>query len=215
MRRAPRGFTLVEVGMVLFVVALLMGVAVPTLRSISGATARASVGKLAANIRAARGHAAVSGQTCRLVMDLDASAYMIECAEGIVRVERERELGGKRADDSNKDEEEDLSRLTDAERTKREILRKAAFAPAPFLQPQKLDGVGFTSVWVQHQEDDYTKGSAYLYFFPNGLTELANIQLSDGDDAFYSVHVSPQSGRVRLYPEKKELPEGAYVRDDS
>lgn len=209
-RRTRRGFTLIEVGVMIGVAVMLAMIAIPTLNSISGANARASVSKLASNIRATRGKAAVSGQTCRIVFDLDDNSYSIECAEGYATVAYERELGGRRADSNNRNErlleEEDVSRLSEKERTKLEILRKSQFAPKPFMPPQSLQGLEFDNVWTQHQEEAFHKGKAYLYFFPNGVGEQANIQLTDGDDEWFSLHVSALGGRVRVLPEKKDLP---------
>lgn len=209
-RRAARGFTLIEIGVVLALAVMLVTMAIPTINSLSGASARASVNKLAANIRATRGKAAVSGQTCRMVFDLDQQTYAVECADGVATVAFERELGGRRADSRDRDarllEEQDTSRLSDRERAKLEILRRTRFAAQPFLDPQPLDGLEFDNVWTQHQEDAFEKGTAYLYFFPNGVGEQANIQLTDGDDTWYSLHVSALSGRVRVHNEKKDLP---------
>lgn len=192
------------------VAVMLAMIAIPTLNSITGANARASVSKLASNIRATRGKAAVSGQTCRVVFDLDENSYSIECAEGYAAVSYERGFGGRRADSTNRNErlleEQDVSRLSEKERTKLEILRKSLFAPKPFMEPQTLQGVELDNVWTQHQEEAFHKGKAYLYFFPNGVGEQANIQLSDGGDGWFSLHVSPLSGQVRVWQEKKDLP---------
>lgn len=216
-RRSRRGFTLIEIGVMIGVAVMLAMIAIPTLNSISGATARASVNKLAANIRATRGKAAVSGHTCRVVFDLDDNSYSIECAEGYATVAYEREFGGRRADSNNRNErllqEEDVSRLTEKERTKLEILRKSQFAPKPFMESQSLQGVELNNVWTQHQEEPFHKGKAYLYFFPNGVGEQANIQLTEGDDGWYSLHVSALSGRVRVLAEKKDLPVARGLED--
>lgn len=215
--RNRRGFTLIEVGVMIGVAVMMAMIAIPTLNSISGANARASISKLASNIRATRGKAAVSGQTCRIVFDLDANSYSIECADGYATVAYERELGGKRADSNNRNErllqEEDVSRLSEKEQTKLEILRKSSFAPKPFMEAQTLRGVAFDNIWTQHQEEAFHKGHAYLYFFPNGVGEQANIQLTDGDDGWFSLHVSALSGRVRVLPEKKDLPVARGLED--
>lgn len=205
-----RGFTLIEIGVVLFLAALLIGIAIPSLANISGATARGDVGKLAANIRATRGKAAVSGQTCRIAFDLDEGTYQVECAEGRVRVAPERAVGGQRRVEK---EEVDPSRMTEEERTRLAILKKASFAPDPTLTSQLSGGLSFHSVFVSHQEEEYTKGKAFLYFFPSGLGERANIVLQRGDDEFYTLQVSPLAGRVKVLAEKAELPD-LYDPDD-
>ena len=54
----------------LALVLLLASMAAPSFRSVTGIQARTEVGRLAADIRATRGHAAVSGLSCRMVFCL-------------------------------------------------------------------------------------------------------------------------------------------------
>jgi len=206
MRRAramvgQHGFTLMELGMVALVLALVMGIAVPTVRSVTGAKARGEVGKLAANLRASRGQAALTGQTCRMVIDIDAAGYAVECAEGRVVVRREKESEG-RLDEA---EEQDEKHMTEGEKMRRQILKRASFAKAPIVEPQQLSGgMEFVSVWTSHQEEKYTRGRAYLYFFPSGLAERANIQMRHGD-SFWTLQVSSVNGEVRVLPDRVDM----------
>ena len=54
------------------------------------------------------------------------------------------------------------------------------------------------------QQEPYSKGRAYLYFFPDGDTENAIIRLNDGD-SWYSLVVHPLTGRVEVRGEKIEV----------
>jgi general secretion pathway protein H len=203
-RRHPRGFTLIEIGVVLLVVVLLVGVAIPTLRSVSGAQGRAEVSKIAANIRATRGHAAVSGRTCRVAFDLDDGTYLVECAPGHVSLAQEKSRNGERDED---EPEGDVAKMSVADRAKAEVMHRARFAAENTVPPQHLPGnLEFGSIWTQHQSEKYTKGKAYLYFYPSGLGERANIQVQDGDD-WYSIHVSPLSGKVKIVAAREDFPD--------
>lgn len=199
-----RGFTLIEIGVVLLVVGLLFGLALPSLQSVAGVQRRSGVARLAANIRATRGTAAMTGKTCRIAFDMDARSYLVECAEGRVQVGLEKSRNNHRDED---EEEVDLERMTEEEKVRHTLMKRATFAPSPTLASQDLpEGLEFGAIWTSHQDDEYTKGQAFLYFFPSGLAERANIQLKDGDD-WYSLHVSPVAGRVRVYAEKRDLPD--------
>ena len=71
-------------------------------------------------------------------------------------------------------------------------------------------GIRFRSVQTMHDEDARTKGRAYLYFWPSGLTERASIVLRKGDsladnDAM-TVMVSPLTGATQIKPGNVSLP---------
>ena len=219
-RSFARGFTLIEVGIVIFVMAMIIGLAIPTLRDVTGAQARAEASKLASNIRATRGHAAVSGQTCRLVLcvgscDDDAgtpsaegvSSYHVECAKGTVATAQESVRNGEREGDSRSGDD-----LTEAEKFRSALKGGAQFTPSSALGRQTLKGLSLVSVWTAHQEEKITKGTAYLYFYPSGQGERANLQLQDGDD-WYTLQVSPLSGKVAMLGSREELPEEREEED--
>ena len=84
-RRAPTGFTLIELIVVIAIAATLMGATVVGIGALTGARARATLGELGATVRALYDTAALTGHTCRLVFDLPAGdttgfAYRAECA---------------------------------------------------------------------------------------------------------------------------------------
>src|SRR5712664_5005318 len=81
-----RGMTLLEIGIALAIVAGLIALAVPSISSVARVQLRQRTGQLAGGIRSLYGASAVAGRSCRLVMDLDASAYWSECAQGAVRL---------------------------------------------------------------------------------------------------------------------------------
>lgn len=205
---SQRGFTLIEIGVVIAVMAMLAGLAVPALRNVTGAEARTAVNKLASNIRAARGAAAVSGQTCRMAFDLDNESYLVECADGLQQVSQERSRRGARddSDDEKEVDPEDLERMSEKDRYRYELRRRVRYAAAAKLEPQPLTGgLELKQIWTSHQEDAYEKGISYLYFFPSGLAEAAAVQLQSGDDA-YTLLVSPLGGRVRLVKDHVDYP---------
>jgi general secretion pathway protein H len=213
----PRGFTLIEMGVTLLVMALLVSVAIPAFSVVTRAQLRSKSGELAGAIRAMYGHAAVSGRSCRMVLDLDGSAYWAECAKGAVRLSRDREQAQNGARVLSR-EEEDAARLadeakggrelSDKDKVRAELMAKNAFTPENSGDVRKMDlgkHVRFADVWVQHQAERYTSGRAYLYFWPTGLTESAGVRLAQGDDV-YSLIVSPLTGRVQISADRVDAP---------
>ena len=75
------------------------------------------------------------------------------------------------------------------------------------LSPQRLPtGVRLAGVWTSHLRDQVTKGDAYLYFFPLGETQKAQIWLTDASDDVYTLTVQPLTGKVKVYDESLEVP---------
>jgi general secretion pathway protein H len=198
-----RGLTLIEISIALAIAALLVSISVPAISSITRAQLRQKSGQLSGGIRALYGQSAIAGKSCRLALDLDKSEYQAECARGAVRLSGEPELS-RNSREPSRDEEllarakGDRSSLSDEDRVRVELLRKSAFAPSAEVPRTALGGsVRFRKVWVSHQQEGLTAGTAYLYFWPSGQTEAASIELAQGDDVT-TLLVSPLTGRVRL-----------------
>ncbi len=75
--RAPNGFTLLELSLVLFIIGLLVTVIVPRLGDLSGTRLESSARRLAALVRYLNGEAAFSSQLYRLNYDLDKRIYWV------------------------------------------------------------------------------------------------------------------------------------------
>ena len=195
--------TLIEIGVALCVAGLMLAVAIPALSAVTRAQLRQKTGQMAGGIRALYGASAISGRTCRLVLDLDAQAYWSECAKGEVRLSREGERSQNGARVATREEElqqDSAARtnLSDEEKERVELAKKSAFAPSPDIPRTELGGsVRFADVWVQHQPERYVAGKAFLYFWPSGLTETAAVHLAQGDDV-NTLLVSPLTGKVRV-----------------
>lgn len=203
--------TLIEVGVALCVAGLMLAVAIPALSAVTRAQLRQKSGQLGGAVRSLYGAAAIAGHTCRLVLDLDANAYWSECAKGNVRLSREGERSQNGARVATRDEEllADTAQrdgLSEEERERAALLKKSAFTPSNDIPRTDLGGsVRFTDVWVQHQQERYSSGRAYLYFWSSGMTEEAAIHLAQGDDV-YSLIVSPLTGRVKIAGERVDAP---------
>ena len=58
-------------------------------------------------------------------------------------------------------------------------------------------GIKFKEIWVQHRDESVTKGEIAIYFFPNGTSEKAVVEVTDGSEIF-TVLVYGLTGRVEL-----------------
>lgn len=202
---SSRGFTLIELGMVIGILVLIAAIAVPSLEAVFGVKTREEVTRIAGSIRAMYGESVLSGRTCRLVFDLEEGAYWPECAEGKVRVAAmEDSLRGKRVEEKARDfggTEEEKEARSQVEARNAFAAYSAGLAPRRTLR----EGVSLESVWTQHQSEPYTAGQAYLYFFPGGRSERAYLHVGDGSDT-WTIIVDPATGRARVLPEKVPVP---------
>lgn len=204
-RSNARGYTLLELTVVIGIFAMLAMIVVPSVQSAMGVKVREEAGKLGGAVRAMYGEAALSGKTCRMVFDLDDSAWWPECAQGKATIQKTEESArGARVEEDARDtlgaDEDEERRRVDERNAFAEF--KSGLAPRHKLP----EGVHLQSAWTQHQEEPYVSGKAFLYFFPQGQTEKAYLYLSDGDDV-YTVIVSPVTGRTKVVAERVEIPE--------
>jgi len=193
--------------MVVIGVVVAMSMAVVTGASgVMGVKTREEVGKIAGSIRAMYGEAAIGGSTCRLVFDLDEGSWWPECGKGRVRItQQEESVRGERVEGDRRDmggTEEEIA-------AREQVDSRNAFSTysSSLAKPRTLpEDTFFEGIWTQHQTEVYTKGKAYLYFFPHGQTERAYIYVGRGDDVF-TVIVNPTTGRTQVKGEKVPVPE--------
>ena len=237
-RRAHRGFTVIELMVAMAVAALLFAGIILGLGALTGARAREAMGELGGAARSLYDTAALTGNTCRLVLLLprDDSAefsYRAECANGPVTsaMDRDQEIrdatkaaveayrknsrGGTRAVDPAADPRtaagaayrssgSTLLDVLDSEKAR--VERAAAFSAftTSEIQPRKMSGVR-VSVWTSHQRAKIDSGLAYLYFFPQGYTERAQVTVRQGRNV-WTLLVSPFTGRTSIVDGEPEIP---------
>jgi general secretion pathway protein H len=206
--RQPRGFTLIEVLIVVAVIAVMAMAAAPAVNSLTGANARTTAGEIAGAYRYLFDTAALRHQTCRLVLDIDAREWWAECTTATSGGRRSQPVVGK--DGVAEDDERDLARgfSDEPDAEKRKFLSRARFAEYKDRQVQKrkLRGsVVFEKIWTPRQREAQAKGKAYVYFYPQGQADLAQIPVSDGGNA-YTVVTKPLTGRARVVTGIPEVP---------
>lgn len=214
-----QGLTLIEISIALLIVGLMLVAVIPSIEGVTGVRAREAASKISGVVRYMYNESALSGRPCRMVFDLDARQYWAECTEGhfVMNAERERSRGGSKLDDEvAKDKlDRELSSsagfsVDDVDQIKAEkerILKQAEFSEFTndTVEHQKLPKGVDLAVWVDHQREKYTKGQAYLYFFPQGYTERAQLYLSSGSTT-YTIQVQPLTGKAKVAAEELELP---------
>ena len=73
------------------------------------------------------------------------------------------------------------------------------------IAPRELPSSVTLSVWTRQQKTAVDSGVAYLYFFPQGYTEKAQVYVRQGDNV-WTLTVSPLTGKVNVVAEELEVP---------
>jgi general secretion pathway protein H len=203
----PRGYTLIELIIVVAVIAMLAAAVLPALDAVTGANTRTAAGELAGGMRYLFETAALRHQTCRLAIDLDASSWWAECTKDHFTLSREKDSAARRQD--GEADEELADRFPDERNAdRRHLLARARFGQFTdrLARKRSLPGaVHFEKVWSEHQVEPFEKGMAYVYYFPQGRAEEARIPVRDGDTV-YTVLQRPFTGRPRVVTGIPEVP---------
>jgi general secretion pathway protein H len=230
-RARERGLTLIEVSIAIGIAAVLFAAVTISVGALTGAKAKASAAELAGTIRSIYDTAALSGKTCRIVFELadpkdeeGVTRYRAECAAGNVTTSRERddmlkeesrarddEKRGQKRNDSRRnftrgsDDLPGLDELLAQEESRVENVARFSEYTAEEVRPRELPSGVSVSVWTRHQREPAEKGVAYLYFFPQGFTEKAQVYVRQGDNV-WTLAVSPLTGKVEIAGEALEVP---------
>jgi prepilin-type N-terminal cleavage/methylation domain-containing protein len=214
-QRRPGGFTLIEISVAIFLAALLMGMSIPAIRSVTAAQLRRSAGMLAGMSREAYARAAISGKPHRLVMNLDDQTFHLEQASGyfVLASEKRKQLtedelaaakAPKEARSSRDDDEED--------RLRAQLAAGPQWSPVEdeLGAPQKMPSdCGFDRVWVSHQSEAFVRGESHVHFWPSGRAETAIIRLTDdleGSTRIITIKINGLTGRSMVVDRALEIP---------
>ena len=221
-RDCPRpGFTLIEVMVVIAIAAALLGATVVGIGAISGARARATLGELGGAMRALYDRAALTGHTCRMVFELPPGeeargfTYRAECASRSVTSASDRDQLLKndnqiRADATKRGKSgitrnsSSLLEVLSLEKERVEAAAKFSTYTSPEIEPRRVSGVKL-SVWTPHQRQPARNGLAYVYFFPQGTAERAQLTARQGSSV-WTLMVTPLTGKTTMVDGEPEIP---------
>jgi general secretion pathway protein H len=153
-----------------------------------------------------------------------------ECAQGAVTTSRDREevlrqarvdsdkLSKETGRDRERREEDEADRqrrrggdeqnlqdLMAEEKGRVEAAARFSGFEDTLVKPHALPSSVRVSVWTRHQHDAAKSGVAYLYFFPQGFTEQAQVTVRQGSNA-WTITVAPLTGKTSVVDKELEVP---------
>ena len=220
--RTNRGFTLIEVMLVVAIIAVVITGATFGLGAVTRSRLRSASFKVMSAARFAYSRALTQGTTTRLHFDFEKNTMAVEEASSPVTLATDEQL------------ESDTGEAVDPWDLARSRLEKPLEKPQPESPFQPItspsgkvlkrytaqpvgDGITVHALITPHETDKRTDGEGSLYFFPGGVTEHAVVQLSDSSETVYSVEIHPLTGNARIhnfaYEPVEELDDEGEVRD--
>lgn len=191
-RKGQRGFTLIEIMIVLAIIAALIVVAAPRLTKKDGNIKNVARHFLVLS-KEIRNKARLSNSTYRLVINMDPQdeKYWVEKANGPQAIDPE-------AYEKEKEKEKDSKEN----------------APPPLFQIDKSltkkeqtlpSGLRFGSVETVNMKAPMTEGTAYVHFFPEGFVEASAIQITDGNKLTWTLVFNPLTGQADIIEKAQAL----------
>jgi len=210
-RHLQRALTLVEVLVVCALIAVMTVAVVAGTNQLPGARLKRSATMIASATKVAFSRATATSRSLRIVLDFEQNAIWLEESDAPMLVQSKDLTGAAGADPSTEAERQALAEGTRV--VQGPAVPKPKFHPIEALGFGEQEGtikgakalqrgIKFREVQTGHDDDPVSKGRAYLYFWPGGLTERASIQLRIGDStedsSTLTLIVSPLTGKVTI-----------------
>ncbi len=186
-----KGFTLVEIMVVVAIIAAVVAILIPRIDNKNNKM-KAAVRRFSALTRELHTRAKLKGTTYRLAIDLkDGSEtqttqqYWVERSNATVILSEKDEKAFK----------DDLKNLRQDEKKPKDLYGfELDSTIIKGVQEIKVP-LRIISVEKKGYKDIFNSGLAYIYFFPQGLSEEAIIQLKAGENLQWSLAVQPLTGK--------------------
>ena len=180
-----KGFTLIELILVLVIVGFLTALVAPAITSLTGLKLKTATRKMAAGLRYARSQAVTTGSEYQVVFDIEKGEMIIESL-------KEEEKPYSYSGDYEDGGEEELNGEEEDDSAKRMEKRKTYTIPKEVrLARVVIDG------------EEITEDQAWIDFYPNGSCSGGEIFLMDEKEREYRIALEFITGVVKITEEEE------------
>lgn len=194
-KRHTRGFTLLEILMVIMLIGLLASAVVPNFTKVFRVSVQSSVRRYAALVRFTYDQSVLTGRIHRIVLNMDDQSWRVEAAEpGALPLDKLK-----------------VGLMPEGLRDDDRVLNEPQFQKAKSDFVDALPkGVALVQVssWRlgTGSKADATSGEVSIYAFPNGYMDEATVVLAEAGKELsqqFKVTTVPLTGRVKIESETK------------
>lgn len=183
-----KGFTLIELILVLVIMGLLTSLVAPAITSLAGLKLKTAARRIAAGLRYARSQAVTTGSDYQVVFNLEKGEVTVESLQ-----EEESYRGDGEQKESQGNEKEDVS---EEESAPQKIKRKKTYKVPKEVKIAKVIVEG-----VEITEDDDEE--VWIDFYPNGSCSGGEIYLTNERERVYRIVLNFLTGIVEITEEEE------------
>jgi general secretion pathway protein H len=198
--RKSKGFTLIEVLIVVAIISFVMALALPSIQRVTFQRINSTTRKFVGLVRTIRNDSILLNTIYRLAIDFDHKTYWVESQKDFQLLSPVVDTTPSSKKKKGAEPDPAQSNFSYAEK----------YSKKPIPMP---DGVVFEGMLKEREGVVRKEGIVYVNFFPNGFNDAAILYLmKDGSKTTgYSILIRPSLGRVEIYTER--LTNFEVVRD--
>jgi prepilin-type N-terminal cleavage/methylation domain-containing protein len=198
MKRGPKGFTLLELVFVLFLLAILARMALPKASNLLRINLRSAATEVAGYLRGAYEQSIMRHERLRVRFDLAQGTYWAETyrePEGIPLLDADTKL--EEVIPQLQDRAE-APELTEEEKLEKEAARYEKVQRGNLKATRLPDNIRFSGVYVAGGEQVMKQGSPWVEFSPGGYAPKTVVYVINTREEVYSVVLQPLTGRPKV-----------------
>lgn len=187
------GFTLVEMLVVVGIVGLAFGVAIPSISNFFKISINSATRELAATVKQAYNSTMITGLVHRVVYDFKKNEFWVEVGptQVLLNTKETKEAYERKLRFKTSDEQAEIKKQEDSK-----------FSLAKSVTKKKLKlptGVIYADVVTEQFDEPQKEGTAYTHFFPHGMTEQTLIHLKDNQKHSTTLVISSLLGKTIIF----------------